>query len=115
MQVMVDVAYCWNDWKKEDFAMSNRLRKNLAISIILLLALAVSGSAQPAGRIFGSLTDPSGAVIGSATVTATDERRGREQTTISAAAGSYLFVNFRVGSYPITASSPGFKKFRQPG
>ena len=89
--------------------------KNLAISALLTLTLVTSGAAAPTGRIFGSLTDPSGAVIGSATVVALEEQTGRQQSTTSDAVGGYLFVNLPVGTYTISANSPGFKTFRQSG
>ena len=89
--------------------------KNLAISALLMLSLVASGSAAPTGRIFGSLTDPSGAVIGSATVVALEEKTGRQQSTTSDAVGGYLFLNLPVGTYTISANSPGFKTFRQSG
>ncbi|MGH9429444.1 MAG: carboxypeptidase-like regulatory domain-containing protein, partial [Terriglobia bacterium] len=73
------------------------------LAVFLLLAFLGEGFASTAGRIYGSLIDPSGAMIGSATVTAMDEKTGREQTTISDPAGSYLFVNLPVGTYTITA------------
>ena len=89
--------------------------KNLAISALLMLSLVASGSAAPTGRIFGSLTDPSGAVIGSPTVVALEEKTGRQQSTTSDAVGGYLFLNLPVGTYTISANSPGFKTFRQSG
>ena len=61
--------------------------KNLAISALLTLTLVTTGTAAPTGRIFGSLTDPSGAVIGSATVVALEEQTGRRQSTTSDAVG----------------------------
>src|SRR4030095_3867533 len=89
--------------------------KNLAISALLTLTLVTTGAAAPTGRLSGHWTDPSGAVIGSATVVALEEKTGQQQSTTSDAVGGYLFVNLPVGTYTISANSPGFKTFRQSG
>ncbi|WP_420121037.1 carboxypeptidase regulatory-like domain-containing protein [Nakamurella sp.] len=62
------------------------------------------------GRISGTVTDPSGAPIAGATVTATDGKRTWPVTSSSAsagsAAGSYVIAGLPVGDYTITAQGP---------
>lgn len=62
------------------------------------------------GRISGTVTDPSGAPIAGATVTATDGKRTWPVTSSSAsagsAAGSYVIAGLPVGDYTLTAQGP---------
>ncbi|PYU86933.1 MAG: hypothetical protein DMG08_28980, partial [Acidobacteria bacterium] len=62
------------------------------------------------GTITGSVTDPSGAVIVGAKVTATNTatRAGIETTTTSA--GNYTIPVLQVGTYEVTVEQTGFKK-----
>ena len=89
------------------------------LSLLLLFVLAFTvGSAYAVdvnARIKGTVTDPSGAVIPGATVTATNTATGVKYPTKSLANGDYLFPQLPVGTYSITVSSPGFKTFAATG
>lgn len=62
------------------------------------------------GRITGTVTDPGGAPISGATVTATDGKRSWPVTSSSAtpgsAAGSYVIAGLPTGAYTVTATNP---------
>ncbi len=67
------------------------------------------------GRIKGTVTDPSGAVLGKITVVATNQDTGVKYTTVSSSDGSYVFNQLPIGTYSISASGAGFKGFNATG
>src|ERR1700761_6532747 len=96
----------------------SRLRGGL-LSLMLLFVLAFTvGSAYAVdvnGRIKGTVTDPSGAVVPGAVVTATNIATGIKYPTKTLSTGDYLFPQLPVGTYSITVAAPGFKKFEATG
>lgn len=60
------------------------------------------------GTISGTIVDPSGAVIASAAIKATNEYSGTVYTTISGANGSFALRNIGPGTYKLECSAPGF-------
>ncbi|MGC2066241.1 MAG: carboxypeptidase regulatory-like domain-containing protein, partial [Candidatus Acidiferrales bacterium] len=86
---------------------------------VLLFALALF----PAGRLMagitatisGTVTDPTGAVVAGATVTATnvDTAVALSQTTNTQ--GFYSFPELPVGKYTVDVQKTGFKAYRQTG
>jgi len=65
--------------------------------------------AQATGAIVGTVTDPSGAVIPGAKVTATRVDTGVSQSTVTGGTGNYTIPNLVVGTYNVTAEGGGFK------
>src|ERR1700744_672384 len=60
------------------------------------------------GGIAGSVTDPTGALIPNATVTATNQGPGGKSVTPTPTAGVYRFPDLPIGTYTVTATAPGF-------
>ena len=86
------------------------LRTSLAIAVGLVLLSSSPIHAQvDTGTILGTVTDPSGAVLGGATVTLTNEGTGASLSTTVGEDGGYKFTPVRIGSYKITATSQGFQ------
>ncbi|HVZ84763.1 MAG TPA: carboxypeptidase regulatory-like domain-containing protein [Terracidiphilus sp.] len=78
-------------------------------SFALLLCCAAAVLAQAGrGSINGLVSDPTGAIVPGATVTAQDAGTGVKITTVSSAAGLYSFVSLTPGTYDVTASAKGF-------
>ena len=76
-----------------------------------ILTLCVTSAALgQAGRggINGLITDPSGAAVPAAKVTALNHATGVTQSTITTAAGLYSFISLSPGNYEITATAKGF-------
>jgi hypothetical protein len=65
------------------------------------------------GSIVGIVTDPSGAVIPHADVTAADAAQGQTRKGTSDADGRYNFVNVLPGTYTVTVTAPGFRTMEQ--
>lgn len=62
--------------------------------------------------ITGVVTDPNGAVVAGATVTATHVESNYRYTTKSNEIGSYTLAQLREGDYTLTAQAAGFAEFR---
>ena len=78
---------------------------------ILVCLIAVRSQAQTAatGAISGTVTDPSGAVVAGARITATSQATGASVTAVSSSTGGYLVPLLPPGSYRLEASKQGFR------
>lgn len=83
----------------------------LTAAFVLLTTALVFGQAE-AGSISGTVRDPSGAVIPSATVTAKSVATGAERTVHTGSVGQYSIPALTPGNYQVTVSSSSFKTFR---
>ena len=61
------------------------------------------------GSIQGTVTDPSGAVVPNATVTAIDTQTGQKVTARSTSAGFYALPNLHPATYRVTVTAEGFQ------
>src|SRR5437879_7229794 len=59
----------------------------------------------------GQVVDPQGAVVGGASVTATNQETKVVKSTISTSAGTYVFPSLLPGNYTIEVDANGFSKF----
>ncbi|MBI4468666.1 MAG: carboxypeptidase regulatory-like domain-containing protein [Acidobacteria bacterium] len=76
----------------------------------LILVLSTPGAAQTGtGRIVGLVTDPVGAVIPGAIVTATNEGTGAIYKMSTTGAGSFAIESIPAGTYRMTAEAEGFR------
>lgn len=80
----------------------------LALSLTVNPAVCAFGQTNQ-GEIAGVATDPSGAVIPNASITATNDETGSIYSTVSTKAGIYRFPSLQIGTYTVKASAPGFK------
>jgi len=62
------------------------------------------------GRILGRIADPTGAVLGTVKVTATNDATGVARSTVSGDSGDYGFPDLPVGTYTLSFELTGFKK-----
>jgi hypothetical protein len=83
----------------------------LALSCVLLVR-PVSGQAT-SGSIYGTVTDPSGAVIPGVALTATNLHMTASKTTKTDAAGDYSFLVLDPGDYDVNAQLTGFRSQTQ--
>src|SRR5580704_16744223 len=87
-----------------------------ALSLLLLLSGAEMSSQVTVAAIHGTVTDPSGAVIPSAKITALNTATGIAKQTTADQAGYFLFPSLQVGGpYTVTVSAPGFAGFVTSG
>ncbi|TAN21247.1 MAG: TonB-dependent receptor [Acidobacteria bacterium] len=87
----------------------------LIASLALVLGAALPLAAQGVGAtLSGNVTDPSGASIPGAVVTAKNEGTGATRTVNSDAHGFYNLANLQPGEYDVTYSATGFVKQVRP-
>jgi Carboxypeptidase regulatory-like domain len=75
---------------------------------------AGDGNGLRFGSVQGQVTDPSGAVVPGASVTAIP-KQGSWRTATTDGKGIYTFENLPAGVYTIAAQSRGFAEFAKPG
>ncbi len=84
-------------------------KKLLGVVAFLLLFATFAAAQAGRGGISGLVSDPSGASVGKAKVTALNHATGVSESTVSTAAGLYSFVSLNPGSYSVTATAQGFE------
>src|SRR6476659_3056921 len=70
---------------------------------------------QATAQISGTVSDPSGAVLPGAEITATQTETGVARMTVSNETGAYVLPNLPLGPYKLEISLPGFRTFVQTG
>ena len=87
----------------------------LAALLLAVLAIITPIQAQETtGAINGTITDPSGAPIVGATVTASDVARGTEFPTQTNNDGAYYLTHLPVGRYALKVEAKGFQTATKP-
>ncbi len=90
--------------------MTNRITLSLA-ALLLLLGGPLSSAAQAqTGSIHGTVADPSGAVVPSASITLTSSG-GASTFALSGGDGGFVIDSLEPGSYTISVSAEGFAPF----
>src|ERR1019366_858268 len=91
----------------------------VAVRVIALVLAVLGMSAMmfgqaETGKVTGTVSDPTGAVVAAAKVTVknVDTNLTREATTSSA--GEYTITNIPTGNYVVMVSAPGFSEFKKP-
>jgi outer membrane receptor protein involved in Fe transport len=87
--------------------------RNLAVLVLVTMfaSLLVFGQAEQ-GSITGVVTDPSGAVVPGATVTAKNAATGFTRTATSGGTGAYILPALPPAVYDVTVSKSGFADFK---
>src|ERR1700691_4085122 len=67
------------------------------------------------GGLNGTVTDPTGAVVSKATVTADDPTRGIHIPVVTDDSGQYRFTSLAPGSYDLTVQASGFQSQVEKG
>ena len=88
-------------------------RNLLCICILLLCGASVALAQAGRGSISGLVSDPSGAIVNGAKVTAFNHATGIILHTVTSDAGLYSFVSLTPGTYVVTASQKGFESIAQ--
>jgi len=88
-------------------------------SLVCLLAILSAGlgasAQQITGSIRGSVQDPSGAMVQSATVSARQTETGLARAATTDPSGAYFLVELPVGHYELQVEAKGFQKYVQQG
>jgi hypothetical protein len=97
----------------EDVAMKwNRL---LVQILLLIIAFCSAASAQDTASLTGTVTDASGAAVPKAQVEVTNAAQGISRQAATNGSGDFLFAALPIGSYDLSVTSKGFRKYEAKG
>src|SRR5438552_991389 len=111
-------AALWLAWPSGSAQKGRGGNMRILVSTFLALLLLIPIAAFPQaanGRITGTVTDATGAVIPGVSVEVKNTATGVAFTAVSTETGSYTAPNLPPGAYAITAVLPGFKKYDRSG
>ena len=84
--------------------------------VVCLIAFVPAGLAQTdRGTLTGTVSDPSGAVIPGVAIEAKNVQTGATYQAGSSETGNYTLAQLPAGTYELSATLPGFKKFVREG
>ena len=86
-----------------------------ALLVSFIFLLASKASSQDSAAIFGTVADPSGAVVAGANVTAKNTDTGVVRAAVTGNMGRYQFLLLPVGLYEIHVKQPGFPEAIRTG
>jgi len=92
---------------------SAALRWALLLLTLLTLSATTGFAQQVSATLFGTVTDPAGAVVPDAKVTALNPANGRVTTTTTQSDGAYVIPYLEPADYTITVEKTGFDKSEQ--
>src|SRR4051794_26286955 len=87
-----------------------RARLLLVLLVFLLASTSWLFSQSSEGRILGTVSDQSGAVVSQAQVTVTNTTTNVSRVLLTTSAGEYVASNLEPGPYRVVAEMTGFKK-----
>src|SRR5262245_14701099 len=88
------------------------MRYPVTVSCLCALMMSVAFGQGDRGTITGTVTDPSGAVVAGAKVTAENLDTHNVLTTVTTVTGNFALAQVPVGSWDVVVEAPGFKRFR---
>lgn len=80
------------------------------LSALVLCASVIPALGQATATLNGTITDPAGAAVPNARVTAINQATSVESSTQTDGAGAYLFSSLPIGKYRIEVTVSGFQK-----
>src|SRR4029079_6308348 len=91
---------------------AQRLRRCPLVILVIVISRSrfqpVQGQTDQ-GRIVGTVTDSTGAIVPGATVAAKNERTGEERTTTTNDLGSYIISPLKPSTYTVTVTATNLK------
>jgi hypothetical protein len=86
----------------------------LSLAVLLTSVSLFAQTTISTGSIQGTVTDPSGAVVGGARVTITNRATGQSSTTSTSSSGTYASGALSPGDYVVKIEAKGFKTVQMP-
>src|SRR5580700_107612 len=91
------------------------MKRNVLIAFFALLFAPLFSHAQGLGSILGRVTDPAGAGVAAAQVSATQEGTGFSRAATSDADGFYVIPSLQPAVYNLTVEAKGFSTTKEHG
>src|SRR5262245_32142715 len=89
--------------------------RGIFLCLVLLAAASPTAAQDFRGRINGTVSDNTGAVLPGVTVTATSAALIQPQVQVTGAEGDYRFVALPPGVYEVTFELAGFQTVKREG
>ena len=89
--------------------------KTLTLFLMALLTTLNVAGQQITGSIRGTVSDPSGAIVQAATVTAKQIETGLTRVAITDRQGEFVLVELPIGHYQLETQAKGFQTYLQQG
>lgn len=96
-------------WRRNNVLFGNIWSRVITCVGLVLISTALAWSQSINGRIVGTVTDPSGAVVPKAELKATNQETGIAWTSLTDPHGGYTFAALPAGTYTIEVKAGGFK------
>jgi len=90
-----------------------KMKKHVLFVLLVLLFVAVSSQAQGLGSIAGRITDPGGASVANAKVTALQVGTGFSRTALADAEGLFVIPSLQPATYDLSVEANGFTTSRE--
>jgi len=91
------------------------MKKNVPMVLFALLFAPLFSHAQGLGSIVGRVTDPAGAAVAGAQVTATQAGTGFTRNAVTDTEGLYVLPSLRPATYDLTVEARGFSTSKESG
>jgi Carboxypeptidase regulatory-like domain len=89
--------------------------RSIIVACVALFGVVQLASAQGLGAISGTVVDPTGAAVPSASVVLTRVKTGETVTVQTHTDGLYVFPSMSPADYKVAVTAPGFKTYEQAG
>jgi hypothetical protein len=89
--------------------------RSFSITVVALALVPVAFAQADRGAITGTISDPAGAVVGNAAIEAKNVETGQLYPAASSSTGNFTIAALPAGTYELTVTVSGFKKFVRPG
>ena len=90
-----------------------RSRTTLCLTLLACMTSVALVAQVSSGSMSGVVSDPNGASVPGAKVSATNSASGGQSETVTSDAGLFVFPSLSVGTYEVTVEKPGFKKLNR--
>ncbi len=90
------------------------MRLNVVAALLVVCTVPLIGQSDR-GTITGTVSDPAGAVVPAAAVEARNTETAAVYPVAASSTGNYTIPELPSGTYELTVTAPGFKKFIRPG
>ena len=94
---------------------SMRRAKTLTLFLMVLLTCLNVAAQQITASIRGTVSDPSGAIVQGATVTARQSETGLTRAVVTDRQGEYVLIELPIGHYQLEVQAKSFQKYLQQG
>src|SRR5579872_6715281 len=92
-----------------------KFQRMLRQALPLIAILCVAAVSQDTASITGTVSDSSGAAIPNAQVAVTNTEHGVNRSAPTNGSGDFAFAALPIGTYDLTVTAQGFKKFQAKG